>query len=264
MRSFRPLIALALCALAALLAACANNNTTNATNASGSSVASTSATNTTTTTTVQTNATNQSSAQGAASSTAGAGNSNAGSASSSGAKKTDACALLTSDDIKSVQGEPVKETKPSQSAEGALSASQCFFSTATFNKSVSLQVTRAADQQTMRAYWDKLFARAKEESGKSEREREREKREREHDRDKKKADQKGAQPKSGEEEEEGAPPVPVKGVGDEAFWAASNVNGILYALKGDAFVRVSIGGSDKPDVRLSKSKTLAQKALAKL
>jgi hypothetical protein len=260
MRSFRLFHALAPCALAALLVACSNNNTTNATNAGGASVASTSTTNQTTTMTVQTNATNQSSAPGAASNSSGT-SSNAGApSSSSSAKKVDACALLTSDDIKSVQGEEVRETKPSQTGEGALAASQCFFATATFNKSVSLQVTRGADAQSVRRYWDTLFARAKEEGGKSEKEREREKRERE----KKKEDQKGAQPKGGEEEEESAPPTPVKGVGDEAFWATSNVNGILYALKGDAFVRVSIGGSDKPDVRLRKSKALAQKALARL
>jgi hypothetical protein len=259
MRSFRLFHALAPCALAALLAACAHNNTTNATNAGGASVPSTSTTNQTTTTTIQTNATNQSSAPGAASNSSGATSSTNSPSSSASAKKIDACTLLTSDDIKSVQGEEVSETKPSQSAEGALSASQCFFATATFNKSVSLQVTRGADAPSVRRYWDTLFARAKEEGGKSEKEREREKRERE----KKKEGQNGAQPK-GEEEEESAPPVPVKGVGDEAFWASSNVNGILYALKGDAFVRVSIGGSDKPDVRLRKSKALAQKALARL
>jgi hypothetical protein len=253
MRSFRLSRALALSALAALLAACAHNNTTNATNAGGASVPSTSTTNQTTTTTVQTSATNQSNAVGAASNSAGAGSA------SSSAKKIDACALLTSDDIKSVQGEEVRETKPSQTGEGALAASQCFFATATFNKSVSLQVTRGADAPSVRRYWDTLFARAKEESGKSERERERDK-----DREKKKEGQNGAQPKGGEEEEESTPPVPVKGVGEEAFWASSNVNGILYALKGDAFVRVSIGGADKPDVRLRKSKALAQKALARL
>ena len=247
MRSFK--LSLALCCALAALAACARDTNTTNTGAPASTAATNQTTTTTTTqTTTVTNSTNRQPAQAAPSS------------SPSGAKKLDACELLTSDDIKAVQGEPVRESKPSQSAEGALSASQCFFTTATFNKSVSLQVTRAADAQAMRRQWDTMFARAKEEGGKDEREK------RDKDRDKDREKNKNAQggARGGEEEEEGTPPLPVKGVGDEAFWASSRVNGILYALKGDSFVRVSIGGADKPEERLRKSKLLAQKALARL
>jgi hypothetical protein len=168
---------------------------------------------------------------------------------SAGGAKADACALLTSDDVKAVQGEPVRDSKASRRSDGALSVSQCFFSTATFNKSVSLEVTRGGAGTSARKFWDARFERAREEGGKGERER----RERE-----KKDERKG-----GEEEEESLP-TPVKGIGDEAYWASSHVNGILYVLKGDAFIRVSIGGADDNATRLKKSKALAQKAISRL
>jgi hypothetical protein len=165
--------------------------------------------------------------------------------------KADACALLTSDDVKAVQGEPVKDSKASQRSDGALTVSQCFFSTPTFNKSVSLEATRGGAGQRARKFWDARFERAREEGGKGEREREREKK------GEKKDERKG-------EEEEESLPTPVKGIGDEAYWASSHVNGILYVLKGDAFIRVSIGGADDNATRLKKSKALAQKAISRL
>lgn len=174
----------------------------------------------------------------------------------------DACALLSSDEIKSVQGEELKETKGSRRPTGSLSVSQCFFTTATFNKSISLEVTRGADTESVRRFWDERFARAREEGGKTEREREREKRERERERER---EQKKGEARRGEEEdEEGSLPVAVKGIGEEAYWAAGSFNGTLYARKGDSIVRVSLGGADDDATRLRKAKALAQKALARL
>jgi hypothetical protein len=44
----------------------------------------------------------------------------------------------------------------------------------------------------------------------------------------------------------------------------SRIGGALYVLKGNAYLRISIGGpSDQAD-KIKKSKTLAQKALARL
>jgi hypothetical protein len=249
MRSHR-LLALSLCALAPLLAAgCAKSTSNaNANNANAASATSTAgATQNAASATAQPG---QAAAPGVAGQTASP-------VSNAGGQKLDACALLTSDEIKAVQGEPVKDAKASGRDDAPLSVSQCFFTTATFNKSVSLEVTRGVSGgKGAREFWDRQFARARAEAEgagkKSEREKERE-------REKKKGEARG-----GEEEEAGSLPVPVKGVGDEAFWAASNVNGTLYARKGDAFVRVSIGGTDTEEARLRKVKTLAQKALARL
>src|SRR5882762_8948077 len=54
----------------------------------------------------------------------------------------DACALLTSQEIESVQGEALKETKLTGQAAGGFSISQCFFTLPTFTNSVSLLVTQ--------------------------------------------------------------------------------------------------------------------------
>src|SRR5947209_20350978 len=43
------------------------------------------------------------------------------------AKEVDVCALLTSAEIEAVQGEPVKETKPSVQPSSNFLMSQCFF-----------------------------------------------------------------------------------------------------------------------------------------
>ena len=89
-----------------------------------------------------------------------------------------------------------------------------------------------------------------------EREREREKKDRDKD---KKAGGSGEQ-----EEEEGSPPQKVNGLGDDAYWIGSRVGGALYVLKGSSYVRISIGGGADQSNKITKSKTLAQKAMARL
>ena len=68
----------------------------------------------------------------------------------------------------------------------------------------------------------------------------------------------------GEEEEEGAPPERVRGVGDEAFWTGSRIGGTLYVLKGNSYLRISIGGAADQPTKMKRSKVLAQKAVARL
>ncbi len=163
----------------------------------------------------------------------------------------DACKLLTSAEIQAVQGEAVKETKASRQASAGLISSQCYYGLSTSSKSISLAVTETDPAKTgpttAKEFWQKTF---------------RERAEEERDRDEKKE---GGQSKGEKrEEEEGARPEPVKGVGDEAFWTASRVGGALYVLKGDKFLRISIGGPLDEEARLNKSKQLAQKALGRL
>jgi len=67
-----------------------------------------------------------------------------------------------------------------------------------------------------------------------------------------------------EEKEESAPPKKIDGIGEEAFWASNRFGGILYVLKGDAFISISLGGSDNEETKIEKSKALAQKALQHL
>jgi hypothetical protein len=162
--------------------------------------------------------------------------------------KVDACALLTSKEVESVQGEAIKETKLSGQSAGGYSMSQCFFTLPTFTNSISLLVAQkgeGAGAKDPKEFWRDTFHENK--AGEREKEREREQ-------DKKK----------GEEEEEGAPPQKVTGVGDEAYWTGSRVGGALYVLKGNSYIRISIGGSANQAARIKKSKALAEKAIARL
>jgi hypothetical protein len=160
--------------------------------------------------------------------------------------KLDACALLTSKDIESVQGEAVKETKLTGQTAGGISVSQCFFTLPTFTNSVSLLVAQKGDGNAgrdPREFWRETFHREKT-------------RENDEDRDREK--------KERGEEEEGAPPKKVGGIGDEAFWMGNRVGGALYVLKGNSYVRVSIGGPADQASKIKRSKALAQKAIARL
>lgn len=158
--------------------------------------------------------------------------------------KTDACALLSNKEVQKIQGESIKETKLTARSDGGFSISQCFFTLPTFTNSISLAVTQRSDDQSARdprMFWRDIFHRSEE----KEREKEREK---------------GYK----KEEEEEVKPEKVSGVGEEAFWMGSRVGGALYVLKGNSYVRVSVGGAADQATRIKKSKTLAQKAIARL
>ena len=160
--------------------------------------------------------------------------------------KVDACALLTSKEIEAVQGEPVKEAKLTGQLTGGLSVSQCFFTLPTFTNSVSLLVAQTGDgagANDPKNFWRDTFHkdRGKEKNKDSDRDR-----------------------KKGEEEKESTPPQKIAGVGEEAYWTGNRVGGALYALKGNAYVRISIGGPSDQATKIKRSKVLAQKALARL
>ena len=69
---------------------------------------------------------------------------------------------------------------------------------------------------------------------------------------------------TGEEEEEQAKPEKLSGLGQESFWLASRVGGALFVLKKNTIFRISVGGAGDVKTKLSKSRTLATKALARL
>ena len=152
-----------------------------------------------------------------------------------------------------MQGEGLKSTKGSDSVSGALSVSQCFYETANFTNSVSLTLTRKSGDargESPREFWKKNFGGGKEARGKKEHEKKGE-------RDK----ERGGRV---EEEEGGLPPTRVSGVGDEAFWVGNDRVGALYVLRGDKFIRVSVGGAGKQDEKIKKTKALAERALKRI
>jgi hypothetical protein len=153
-----------------------------------------------------------------------------------------ACGLLTREETQTVQGEPFKSTKASQGPGTGLKVSQCYFELPTPVNSIVLTVTRKADganARDPRESWHELFYG----EHRSEREKEREK-----------------------EKDEGGEkrPQKIEGVGEDAFWSGSRVGGALYVLKGESYIRISVGGAGDQAQKLEKSKTLAAFVLKRL
>ena len=163
----------------------------------------------------------------------------------------DACSLITRDEVKAIQGSPVTDTKANVQSDGKFRYSQCFYTTAAFNKSVSLAVTQAdsasATPRDPKEFWEQTF-------GKYEGER----RQREGDEEEK------GKSLANESEGKGRAPKKIEDIGDDAFWSQGRVGGAIYVLKDHLFLRISIGGPDTEEVRLEKTKQLAAKALSKL
>jgi hypothetical protein len=168
--------------------------------------------------------------------------------------RIDACTLLSSKEIQSIQGEPLKETKSNAKVEGGFGVSQCFYTLPTFTNSISLVVTQRGDGPGARdpkEFWREHFSNFDTDS---------EVRERNGDKDHDKDREKGR----AEEDEESAKALKISHVGDEAFWSGNAVGGALYVLKGNAFIRVSIGGSGAQRVQIKKARALAQTVLKHL
>lgn len=164
--------------------------------------------------------------------------------------KIDACSLITKDEVQKIQESPVQDVKPSEKSDNSFRFSQCFYSTAVFNQSVSVAVTQrnpdSASARDPKAFWKDTFGRY-----------EGEMKEREGDEEKKKS--------LGEEaEERGQPPKKIEGVGEEAWWTANRMGGALYVLKNNVMIRISVGGPEREESKIEKSKALAAKALSRL
>ena len=127
--------------------------------------------------------------------------------------------------------------------------SQCLYTLPTFSNSISLALTLAdpsnSSHMSPRDLWRQRFhesAEQDEDSG---------------------AGQKVVVHVREAKEEEAVRPMPVSGLGEEAYWVRSFV-GTLYVLKGNAFLRISIGGKLDDSARLKKAQILARDALARL
>ncbi len=162
--------------------------------------------------------------------------------------KTDVCSMLSSADIQAVQGEPVVESKASPQSSNGVTMSECLFRTATPAKSVSLAFALPG-KQSPRNFWRKHFH--SEDASKS-------------DKPAKPAKARPQNDKKQEREEEETRPRPIGGVGDEAFWMGSPISGALYVLRGNSFIRVSVGGVREESARIKKSVALAQLALKRI
>jgi hypothetical protein len=165
-------------------------------------------------------------------------------------EEIEVCRLLTSAEIEAVQGEPVRETKPSVQPNGGMRMSQCLFRTATFAKSVTVALVAAAPGKSAalapRKFWRTQFHPPEPKD------------------DERPAPGK-APDKVGPEGEEDAPkPRHLDGLGEEAYWVGNGITGALYVLQGDVFLRISAGGVQEESARIEKAKVLARDVMKRL
>jgi hypothetical protein len=164
------------------------------------------------------------------------------------AVRRDACSLISKEEVESIQEASMNNAKSNEQSDGVFRVSQCFYTAAEFSKSVSVALIRKdPDRETARSpkeFWKEKFGHS---GG-----------------DAKETDKVREQTEPGAEKEEAVLPKKINGIGDEAFWISNRFGGILYALKGDAFISISLGGMDDEETKLRKSEALAEKALHRL
>jgi hypothetical protein len=151
----------------------------------------------------------------------------------------DPCSLLTSEEIESVQGQPVIDTHPSSQSARGLVVSQCFFELPTAVNSITVALFQNSDRvggAGVKEFWRATFHGSDESS------------------------HAGGEPDRlgrTEEHETKSPPEKMEELGDEAFWTANPMTNALYVLKGERFVRISVGGAGDIAAKRSKARTLA-------
>jgi hypothetical protein len=161
--------------------------------------------------------------------------------------KRDACSLVSKEEVESVQEALVNETKSSERLDGVFRVSLCFYTAAEFSKSVCLALIQTDPNQRIRRsprdFWKEKFGPY-------------------NANDKERKGQENTKPD--EKKEKGIPPKKIGNLGDDAYWVGNRFGGVLYVLKADAFISVSLGGITEEATKLERSKALAQKALQRL
>jgi hypothetical protein len=158
-----------------------------------------------------------------------------------------ACQLLSARDIARVQGESFKSVKLTETDADGLKVSQCFYTLPSFTNSVSVDLMRGKASD----FWSAHFSTAREERNDDD------------DRDRSEA-MKTAPTSREAEEEHKSGARRVGGIGDAAVWSGNRMSGALYVLKGNAIVRVSVGGGGSEQQKIERSRKLAAIALRKL
>jgi hypothetical protein len=148
----------------------------------------------------------------------------------------DPCRLLTDAEVRAVQGDTPAQKIPSEQPAGSFRFTQCFYQTPELSSSVSVALgIPLTDNKRSgpRDYWQAQFKRE-----------ERDERE--------------------ESDEKKQEPRRLARLGDEAFWVGDPFAGALYVLRGEIFLRVSVGGSADQAQKIKRARTLAIYALKRL
>lgn len=146
----------------------------------------------------------------------------------------DACKLLSNEEITSVQGQAPARTQPVGQSDGQLSVSQCNFLLPIATNSVSLRVVERGDgpkRREPKQVWQETFH----------------------------ANQPDA-PSSAKARK----PQKVDGVGEEAFWLGDVKRGGLYVLKGNRYIKLSVGGKEDLETKIAKCSRLSAFVLSRL
>jgi hypothetical protein len=150
----------------------------------------------------------------------------------------DACSLLTAPEIEGIQGAAPVDTKPSVNSQRGLTVSQCYFLLPVAVNSIVVTVTQRSDgtdASDPKEAWAKIFHEEHENAERGE-----------------------------EKEKESLKPQKIPDLGDEAFWTPQRFGGVLYALKGNNYISISVGGAGDQASKLQKSKSLAELILKRL
>jgi hypothetical protein len=149
------------------------------------------------------------------------------------------CRLLTDAEVRAVQGHAPKQKIPSEQPAGSFRFTQCFYQTAELSSSVSVALgipLTDSKRSGPRDYWQAQFKR----------------------------DERDVREEREESDEKKQAPRRLAGLGDEAFWVGDPVTGALYVLRGEVFLRVSVGGSGDQSQKIKRARTLAIYALKRL
>ena len=165
--------------------------------------------------------------------------------------KIEACSLVTKEEVAAIQKATITNAKSSAGPSGNLVMSQCYYSAKEPNMSVSLAILQPSSRSTAgseaRDYWENTMRGSPEESAGNTRD-----------------DEGSRRREKAQEEQKKNPAKKIEGVGEEAFWSGNRVGGALYVLHKNVIVRISVGGPDDQETKITKSKALAAKAIARL
>jgi hypothetical protein len=148
----------------------------------------------------------------------------------------DPCRLLTDTEVRAVQGHAPMEKIQSEQPAGSFRFTQCFYRTPELSSSVSVALgipLPDSGRSGPRNYWQAQFKREERDA-------------------RQESDEKNNEPKR------------LAGLGDEAFWVGDPVTGALYVLRGEVFLRVSVGGPRDQSQKIKRARMLAVYALKRL
>jgi len=151
----------------------------------------------------------------------------------------DPCQLLTDAEVRAVQGHAPAQKIPSEQPAGSFRFTQCLYRTLEFSSSVSVAVgipLTDSKRSGPRDYWQAQFKR----------------------------DERDERDEREESDEKKQEPRRLAGLGDEAFWVGDPVTGAVYVLKGEVFLRLSVGGPPNQAEKIKRAKTLVLYALKRL